>query len=658
MVRRPEAATPRAVETTPSMPLAPRFAITAGGVGKHRAEPFEIAHRHGGRHHKVAPPRRRDGPRCGPRGFTQLSGQLRRWRLGPPTRRTATSTATPDRPVTSRSTRAASAASIQRSPPTWWNSLTTTVGSVHCHHGSTADDPRTLRRHFRDVLAEYLGEPRGAEQDDGVGKRGWVRTMASAAAIVPGTLQPDRGSARIGHPSRRPRRSSWAGSLVASAPAMISPARPGARRATAARRGGTGERGPAAGGNGPASPTSGSRKARFRWTGPGPRGPVPCLGKGPCGERPPRFGLRLLRHSGITCPPGRCGEEPHLVDGLRRPDMMQLGRTVGRADDERHPTLVGLDDRRVKLGGGGSARHADDGRPAGGHGETEGEEPGAALVEADMDPQPAGQGKGHRRRARAGADHRIGDTARGPIRPPGWRQRWPVRSPGVALHVEQRGGSGPPLVLLHGFTQTGRLWGTFGDTLAQDHTLVAVDLPGHAGSDDGARRSADDGRLGARCRRPAIGTEPVRSARLLPRGPGGPSRGDRHRSGRRSPRPDRRHRRYRGSGGPAEAAGSRRGHRGGTRGFGGCRGVHRAVGQQPDVRPAGRCGPDRRAPAQQRGRSGVEPAVGRHGHAGAVVGSHPRPWRRRCSRWPEPTTPDSPPTPSLGPCGAPAAWLR
>jgi 2-succinyl-6-hydroxy-2,4-cyclohexadiene-1-carboxylate synthase len=37
--------------------------------------------------------------------------------------------------------------------------------------------------------------------------------------------------------------------------------------------------------------------------------------------------------------------------------------------------------------------------------------------------------------------------------------------------------------MLHGFTQTGRLWGPFGDLLAQDHTLVGVDLPGHAGSD-------------------------------------------------------------------------------------------------------------------------------------------------------------------------------
>jgi 2-succinyl-6-hydroxy-2,4-cyclohexadiene-1-carboxylate synthase len=52
----------------------------------------------------------------------------------------------------------------------------------------------------------------------------------------------------------------------------------------------------------------------------------------------------------------------------------------------------------------------------------------------------------------------------------------------VPLHVESRG-SGPPVVLLHGFTQTARLWGLFGDILARGHTVVGIDLPGHAGSD-------------------------------------------------------------------------------------------------------------------------------------------------------------------------------
>ncbi len=50
-----------------------------------------------------------------------------------------------------------------------------------------------------------------------------------------------------------------------------------------------------------------------------------------------------------------------------------------------------------------------------------------------------------------------------------------------ALHTEISG-DGPRLVLAHGFTQTGRLWGRFGEALAARHQLVRVDLPGHGGS--------------------------------------------------------------------------------------------------------------------------------------------------------------------------------
>jgi len=51
----------------------------------------------------------------------------------------------------------------------------------------------------------------------------------------------------------------------------------------------------------------------------------------------------------------------------------------------------------------------------------------------------------------------------------------------AALHVELVG-EGPPIVLAHGFTQTGRLWGPFAVALARHRQLVSVDLPGHAGS--------------------------------------------------------------------------------------------------------------------------------------------------------------------------------
>ena len=77
----------------------------------------------------------------------------------------------------------------------------------------------------------------------------------------------------------------------------------------------------------------------------------------------------------------------------------------------------------------------------------------------------------------------------------------------MVLHAELRG-TGPPLVLLHGFTQTGRLWGPFGERLAESHTLVAVDLPGHAGSDTVRADLPDTASLVAEAVRAAVGDEP------------------------------------------------------------------------------------------------------------------------------------------------------
>jgi 2-succinyl-6-hydroxy-2,4-cyclohexadiene-1-carboxylate synthase len=49
------------------------------------------------------------------------------------------------------------------------------------------------------------------------------------------------------------------------------------------------------------------------------------------------------------------------------------------------------------------------------------------------------------------------------------------------LHVEVEG-SGPRLVLVHGFTQTGRSWGPLATELARHHEVVRVDAPGHGRS--------------------------------------------------------------------------------------------------------------------------------------------------------------------------------
>lgn len=60
--------------------------------------------------------------------------------------------------------------------------------------------------------------------------------------------------------------------------------------------------------------------------------------------------------------------------------------------------------------------------------------------------------------------------------------------PSPRLHAERRAAGPeaapgtPPLVLAHGFTQTGQVWGPLADALGRRHPLVLVDLPGHGGS--------------------------------------------------------------------------------------------------------------------------------------------------------------------------------
>ncbi len=51
----------------------------------------------------------------------------------------------------------------------------------------------------------------------------------------------------------------------------------------------------------------------------------------------------------------------------------------------------------------------------------------------------------------------------------------------MVLHATVTG-SGPRVVLVHGFTQTSASWADIAAELAADHEVVAVDLPGHGGS--------------------------------------------------------------------------------------------------------------------------------------------------------------------------------
>ena len=73
----------------------------------------------------------------------------------------------------------------------------------------------------------------------------------------------------------------------------------------------------------------------------------------------------------------------------------------------------------------------------------------------------------------------------------------------MVLHGE-REGSGPRIVLLHGFGQTCRCWGPLAPALAVDHEVVRLDAPGHGDSGDTVADLPTTGRLIADVGGPAV----------------------------------------------------------------------------------------------------------------------------------------------------------
>ncbi|HEY8583020.1 MAG TPA: alpha/beta fold hydrolase, partial [Capillimicrobium sp.] len=77
----------------------------------------------------------------------------------------------------------------------------------------------------------------------------------------------------------------------------------------------------------------------------------------------------------------------------------------------------------------------------------------------------------------------------------------------AALTPSRRAGSGPPLVLLHGFGETWRSWLPVLPALERSRDVLALTLPGHAGGPplddpptaaallDGIERALDDAGL-------------------------------------------------------------------------------------------------------------------------------------------------------------------
>lgn len=67
----------------------------------------------------------------------------------------------------------------------------------------------------------------------------------------------------------------------------------------------------------------------------------------------------------------------------------------------------------------------------------------------------------------------------------------PIEVDGRTVSTEQHG-EGPPLVVLHGITESMRSWDPVLPHLTPHRRVVLVDLPGHGGSDDAERWGLDD----------------------------------------------------------------------------------------------------------------------------------------------------------------------
>jgi len=52
-----------------------------------------------------------------------------------------------------------------------------------------------------------------------------------------------------------------------------------------------------------------------------------------------------------------------------------------------------------------------------------------------------------------------------------------ITTNGTTIHT-RIGGSGPAVVLLHGYGETGDMWAPLAEVLAQDHTVIVPDLRG------------------------------------------------------------------------------------------------------------------------------------------------------------------------------------
>ena len=347
--RRRAAATPSALASVPSMPLAPRLESTRGASSRTGQNDLELAHRH----------RRGDEQRRLARAARSPSARAT-FGLAELRRRAPSATAAPARasalapagePGRIGGRRAAPSSARIGAQHELDDGGGVLPGAAAGRRGSGAR--RRGRRASRAAAWRSAGRRRGsrppgacargergvAQQQVVVGDRG---VAAARARERVGEQRVAGGGARApGARARGRRRRARRRSRRARAPSMWS-RETGGGRARRARRATHGPPAGAPAGERRRRPagTSGSRSAQFRCTGPG-RSPVAAATARQASARIQRSrSRRRVVVADLEEPAHRVAVELDLVDRLAGADLAQLGRAVGGQHDQRHARLA------------------------------------------------------------------------------------------------------------------------------------------------------------------------------------------------------------------------------------------------------------------------------------------------------------------------------
>ena len=165
-------------------------------------------------------------------------------------------------------------------------------------------------------------------------------------------------------------------------------------------------------------------------------------GDGARPERAPRVTRRLVRHARVGEPAHRPAVQVGLVDRLRRADIAQFRRTIGRAHEQRHLAEMGLDDGRMQVCRRGSAGREDDGRHTRRGTDAQRGKTRGALVVEDVNRQLCSfcECERHRGGPRPRCDNRVAHTGPHPFIDQGGRERrlrrhGSVRHPSIFVQV-------------------------------------------------------------------------------------------------------------------------------------------------------------------------------------------------------------------------------